>query len=62
MQVSTIVPAYNAQNYIDGCLESVRAQTLGDIEIFVIDDGSTDETQYEAALRSVEENEGIEAL
>ena len=43
-EVSVIVAAHNAGRTIDGALESVRAQTLRDVEIVVIDDGSTDDT------------------
>lgn len=42
--VSVIVPAYNAARWIGRTLASVAAQTVRDIEILVIDDGSTDET------------------
>ena len=43
-KVTVIIPAYNAERYIYQCLESVINQTLDDIDIIVIDDGSTDKT------------------
>ena len=42
--VSVIIPAYNAEDYIDQCLDSVEKQSLTDIEIIVVDDGSSDST------------------
>lgn len=44
MKVSVIIAAYNVENYIDRCIESIRNQTLKDIEIIVVNDGSTDRT------------------
>ncbi len=44
IRVSIIVPAYNVQNYINECMESLIAQTLKEIEIIVINDGSVDGT------------------
>ena len=41
-KVSVIVPVYNVEQYIKKCIESLIAQTLRDIEILVVDDGSTD--------------------
>lgn len=40
--VSVVVPNWNGRDLIDRCLESVRAQTVRDLEIIVVDNGSTD--------------------
>lgn len=44
MFVSIIIPIFNTQNEIKGCLESVLGQTLRDIEVICINDGSTDDS------------------
>ena len=44
VKVSVIVPAYNVEGYINDCLESLVNQTLKEIEIIVVNDGSTDRT------------------
>lgn len=44
IKVSVIVPAYNVGQYIEKCLVSLIKQTLQDIEIIVVNDGSTDNT------------------
>lgn len=41
-KVSIIVPVYNTQEYLPACLESLVNQTLEQIEIILVDDGSTD--------------------
>lgn len=43
-KVSVIVPVYNAGNYIEKCLESLRSQTLDDIEIIFVDDHGSDDS------------------
>ncbi len=43
-RISIIVPAYNAAHTLPDCLDSLLAQTEADIEVLVIDDGSTDGT------------------
>lgn len=42
IKVSTIVPVYNCENYLRQCLDSILGQTLEEIEIICVDDGSTD--------------------
>lgn len=42
IKVSVIIPVYNAQEHLEECLKSVTGQTLRDIEIICVDDGSTD--------------------
>lgn len=43
-RVSVIMPAYDAAATIESAVASVRRQTMGDFELLVVDDGSTDET------------------
>jgi glycosyltransferase involved in cell wall biosynthesis len=43
--VTVIIPSYNCEAYIDQTLDSVLAQDLHDIEVLVVDDGSTDRTR-----------------
>lgn len=40
--ISVIVPVYKVENYLRQCLDSLAAQTLDDIEIIIVDDGSPD--------------------
>lgn len=42
--ISVIIPAYNSEKYLGRCLKSVQEQTIRDIEIICVDDGSTDGT------------------
>ena len=42
MKLSIIVPIYNTELYLTACLNSLTAQTCPDMEILLIDDGSTD--------------------
>ncbi len=44
IKISVIIPAYNVENYIKECIESVTDQTLKEIEVFCVEDVSTDHT------------------
>lgn len=67
--VTVIVPAYNHENYIEDCLNSVVAQSYNNMQIIVFNDGSKDKTDYvikkfiEKSGRKIEyiskENEGL---
>lgn len=70
-KITIIIPAYNVEAYISECLLSVIKQSLKDIEIIVMNDGSTDCTlqiiktfmQYDARIRLIDEvNRGVGAV
>jgi glycosyltransferase involved in cell wall biosynthesis len=68
--VSVVVPAFNASKTIDETLLSIRSQTYRELEIIVVDDGSTDDTRLIAARHAaiddriqiiVQDNAGVAA-
>ena len=69
-KISVIIPVYNIEPYLKWCIDSVIGQTLEDIEIILVDDGSTDRSgcicdEYaanDARIRVIhKQNEGLSA-
>ena len=63
-KVTVIIPAFNVEDYIYDCLISLVKQTLKEIEIIIINDGSTDNTfsiistfaQYDKRIKIVNQS------
>ena len=69
-KISVIVPIYNAAPYVAKCLEGILSQTYRNIEVILIDDGSTDRSaeicqafaQKDPRIRFIsQENQGVSA-
>ena len=43
-KISIIVPVYNIENYIERCIDSIIGQTYDNLEVILVDDGSTDKS------------------
>jgi CDP-glycerol glycerophosphotransferase len=43
-RISAVVPAYNVEAYLEECLRSLAEQTASDLQVVIVDDGSTDRT------------------
>lgn len=54
--LSIIVPVYNVEDYLDACLDSLQAQTFGDIEMVCVNDGSPDGSRSILAKRQQEDS------
>ncbi len=63
MKISVIIPVYNGEKYIAQCLENILCQTYKELEIIVVNDGSTDKTAEIASTYPVklinQENSGV---
>lgn len=71
IKVSVVVPVYNTGKYLEKCLDSLVNQTLAELELVVVDDGSTDNSpeiirryaeQYPARVRAFRQENGGQAV
>ncbi|MFR2821686.1 MAG: glycosyltransferase family 2 protein [Thomasclavelia sp.] len=68
--VSIIVPVYNVDKYLDECIQSLVNQTLKNIEIILVDDGSTDESgiicdqyaKYDSRVKVIHQQNGGQSM
>lgn len=60
-KVSIIVPVYNAEKYLERCINSLKNQTLDDIEIILVDDSSTD-SSLDILKKMAEEDSRIKVI
>lgn len=70
IRFSVVIPAYNAEKYLERCLNSVLASSFTDYDVIIVNDGSTDNTEqiarsYEAKYSNVmvitQKNQGLSA-
>lgn len=59
--ISIIVPIYNAERFLDACLDSIIYQTYTDLEILLVDDGSTD-SSYEICKEYADKDRRIQVF
>jgi len=60
-KLSVVIPVFNAEEYLKECLNSILAQTLKDIEIICVDDGSTD-SSYDILRKYAQKDKRIHLL
>lgn len=60
-KVSVIVPAYNSERFIEKCIDTVANQTYKDLEMIIINDGSTDST-LDIINKNIEKNDWLRVI
>ena len=49
-KITVIVPVYNVEKYLDRCITSITSQSYKDIQIILVDDGSTDSSSKQCEM------------